>query len=64
MTSKKKSKAFILDTSAVLSGKTINLENAEMATTLGVSKELKPGGRDYQAFQFLKEKGFVIDSPS
>jgi len=64
MISKKKSKTFVLDTSAVLSGKTINLENAEMATTLSVSKELKPGGRDYQTFQFLKEKGLVIDSPS
>jgi len=64
MRCKKKSKVFIIDTSAVLSGKTIDLENAEMVTVLGVSKELKPGGRDFQVFQFLKEKGLKINSPS
>jgi len=60
----KKSKIFVLDTSAVLSGKPINLENTIMITTPGVSNELKPGGRDYRSFQFLKEKGLAIHAPS
>lgn len=64
MTSKKKSKIFILDTSAVLSGKSIDLDNAKMVSTPGVSKELKPGGRGYRAFQFLIEKGLAIHIPS
>ena len=64
MDHKKKSKIFILDTSAILSGKPINLDNAIIVTTPGVSKELKPGGRDYQAFQFLIEKGLAINAPS
>lgn len=64
MTSKKKSKIFILDTSAVLSGKSIDLDNAKMVSTPGISKELGPGGRDYRAFQFLIEKGLAIHIPS
>ena len=64
MNSKKKSKIFILDTSAILSGKPINLDNAQMITTPGISKELKPGGKDYQALQFLIEKGLTVSSPS
>ena len=64
MTSKKKSKIIILDTSAVLSGKSIDLDNAKMVSTPGVSKELRPGGRDYRGFQFLIEKGVTIDVPS
>jgi UPF0271 protein len=64
MASKKKSKIFILDTSAVLSGKPIILDNAMMVTTPGISKELKLGGRDYQTFQFLIEKGLTINAPS
>lgn len=64
MTSKKKSKIFILDTSAVLSGKSIDLDNAKMVSTPGISKELRPGGRDYRAFQFIIEKGLAIHIPS
>ena len=64
MNTKKKSKIFVIDTSAVLSGKPINIDTDEITTTSGVSKELKPGGRDYRAFQFLKEKGLTIGSPS
>ena len=59
-----KQKIFILDTSAILSGKPICLDDSKMVTTPGVSDELKPGGRDYQMFQFLKEKGLVIHAPS
>jgi len=64
MNPKKKSRIFIIDTSAILSGKPINLDNAIMITTSSVSNELKPGGRDYQALQFLMEKGLSINSPS
>ena len=54
---------FIIDTSAILSGKPINLENTMMTTTT-VSAELKPGGKDYRTFQFLLEKGLTIKDPS
>jgi len=64
MKPKKKPTIFILDTSAILSGKPIMLDNATLITTEGVSQELKPGGRDYRAFQFLKEKGLTIHAPS
>lgn len=64
MTSKKKIKTFILDTSAILSGKPINLENSLMFTTSNITNELKPGGRDYQAFKFLLEKGLMLKAPS
>ena len=64
MNPKKKSRVFIIDTSAILSGKPINLDNDEMITTSSVFNELEPGGRDYQALQFLMEKGLAINSPS
>ena len=64
MDSTKKSKTIILDTSAVLSGKPINFNNILIVTTPGVSNELKPGGKDYQTFQFLIGKGLTICSPS
>ena len=35
-----------------------------MCTTPGVSKEFQPGGRDYQNFQYLIEKGLTINMPS
>ena len=64
MNSKKKSKIVILDTSAILSGKPINLDDAKMVTTPGISEELKPGGRDYQSFNYLTERGLSIHAPS
>ena len=60
----KKHKKYILDTSAVLSGKPINFGEAEIVTTSRVSDELNPGGRDYQIFQFLKERGLSILTPN
>jgi len=60
----KKPKIYILDTSAVLSGKPIDLNNSAIATTPKISNELKPSGRDYQAFQYLKEKGLILLYPS
>jgi len=60
----KKSKIYVLDTSAILSGKPINIIDAKLVTTSLVASELKPGGRDYQNFQFMKEKGLEIHVPS
>lgn len=60
----KKSKIYVLDTSAVLSGKPINIIDAKLVTTPLVSSEIKPGGRDYQNFQFMKEQGLEIIVPS
>ncbi len=61
---KNNTKVFIIDTSAVLSGKPINIENAKLVTTSLVQNELKPGGKDYKIFQFLKEKGLIVMAPS
>ena len=55
---------FVIDTSAILSGKSINLGEAAMITAPAASEELKPGGRDYRTFQFLLEKGLSITTPS
>lgn len=59
----KKTKIYILDTSAVLSGKNTDFASNSITAT-GVSEELSPGGKDYQFFQFLKEKGLKVFSPS
>jgi len=59
-----KTKIFILDTSVILSGKPISFDKNCMITSDGVTKELKPGGRDYNSFQFLIEKGLKVQIPS
>jgi len=59
-----KKHVFIIDTSAILSGKPIELGEAAMITAPAASEELKPGGRDYRTFQFLLEKGLSIIAPS
>jgi UPF0271 protein len=59
-----KKQFFIIDTSAILSGKPIHVQNAEIITTPGVSDELTPGGRDYLTFELLKETGLTIHLPS
>ena len=60
----KKIEFYILDTSAILSGKPFNLENVKMITIPDIEQEIKPGGKDYQIFQFLKEKGLRYQLPS
>jgi UPF0271 protein len=60
---KEKSKTYIIDTSVILSGKPVNLD-ANMITTPGVAKEFSPGGKDYQNFQFLIEKGLAVHNPA
>jgi len=59
-----KQRFFILDTSAILSGKPIVIENTSLVTTPAVSEEISPGGRDYRLFQMLLEKGLSIRAPS
>jgi UPF0271 protein len=61
---KRKQKKYVIDTSAILSGKPINLSGSEIVTTPSVSNELSPGGQDYQNFQYLKEKGLDIIKPN
>jgi UPF0271 protein len=59
-----KKQVFIIDTSAILSGKPIHINEAALLTTPGVSKEFSPGGRDFHIFELLKEIGLVVHSPS
>src|SRR5512137_546045 len=59
-----KKQVFIIDTSAILSGKPIRFDNVSIVTTPAVSDELSPGGRDFRTFEFLKETGLAIHEPS
>lgn len=59
-----KKEIFIIDTSAILSGKPLNFLDQTIITVSGVTNELCEGGKDYQNFQFLKEKGLKIIDPS
>jgi UPF0271 protein len=59
----KKIKFFIIDTSAILSGKPINIQEGKLVTTPKVSNEISAGGKDHRNFQFLLEKGLKIYSP-
>lgn len=59
-----KKNVFIIDTSAILSGKPMNIRDASLITTPGVSDEFSPGGRDYHNFELLREIGLAIHSPS
>lgn len=59
----KESVTYVLDTSSILSGKSINLNGVLLVTTPGVSNEITPGGRDYQKFELLKELGLKVIAP-
>lgn len=61
---KDKKKIFILDTSAILSGKPLNFEDVQLITTTKIEQEIKPGGRDYQNYLYLKEKCLILKKPS
>jgi len=60
----KKNKILIIDSSAILSGKNFSLKDTKLITTSGISNEFKPGGRDYNNFQFLIGTGLEIITPS
>jgi UPF0271 protein len=59
-----KKKVFIIDSSAILSGKPITMTDAILVTTPGVSNEFSPGGRDFRTFELLKEIRLGIRIPS
>lgn len=61
---KNNKKYLILDTSAIFSGKSLNINDARLITTNSVLREIKPGGKDYRNLQFLLEKGLSIYEPS
>ncbi|MEF8848573.1 MAG: NOB1 family endonuclease [Candidatus Thermoplasmatota archaeon] len=63
MKSEKKDTVFVLDTSAILSGKPIDISEGKLISPIGVSKEIRPGGRTYRNFQFLKEKKLRVRAP-
>ena len=59
-----KKQVFIIDTSAILSGKPIRFDNVSIFTTPAVSDELSPGGRDFRTLELLMETGLTIHAPS
>jgi UPF0271 protein len=59
-----KKQVFIIDTSAILSGKPVRFDNVSIVTAPAVSDELNPGGRDFRTFELLKETGLAIHAPS
>ena len=61
---KNERKIFAIDTSAILSGKPINIENARLVTTPLIEQELRPGGRDHRIFQYLLDGGLEVIEPS
>lgn len=55
---------YLIDTSAILSGKPFYNQMSSLMTSPLVSHEFSPGGRDYNLFQLLKQKGLLIRSPN
>lgn len=55
---------YLIDTSAILSGKPLSFPDGEMVTTPEISNEFQPGGRDYRTFQLLQEKGLTLQQPT
>ena len=49
----------ILDTSAIFSGKSLNINDSILITTNSVLDEIKPGGKDYRNLKFLLEKAII-----
>jgi UPF0271 protein len=59
-----KKQVFVIDTSAILSGKPLHDPKLTLVTTPGVSNEFNPGGQDFRTFELLKELGLAIHAPS
>jgi endoribonuclease Nob1 len=55
---------YLIDTSAILSGRPLIFNKQKCVTSPQISNELSPGGRDYFNFQMLLEKGLLIMQPS
>ncbi|MEM0493556.1 MAG: nucleic acid-binding protein [Candidatus Thermoplasmatota archaeon] len=61
---KTKKKVIIIDTSAILSGKPIAINNAKMITASSILQEIRPGGRDHHNLEYLINKDLNIETPS
>lgn len=57
----KEERAILLDSSAILSGKSFS---GELFTSPSIMEEFSPGGRSWRSVQFLKSAGMRILSPS
>lgn len=57
-----KKKVVVLDTSALLSGRPLPLDEARFVTSEGVDSEFSSGGRDFHRFVLLKEAGLEVCS--
>ncbi len=55
-------KVVVLDTSAILSGRPLPMDEARLVTSEGVDSEFSPGGRDFRRFELLKEAGLQVCS--
>jgi UPF0271 protein len=54
---------FVVDSSAIFSGKGISSSN-ELFTTPGVISEIRPGGKVRRQFEYLLAAGLSVQSPS
>ena len=59
-----KKQVFIIDSSAIFSGKPLSFIKDMFVTTSKIYDEFKPCGRDYRNFQLLIDKGLRIIDPS
>jgi len=59
-----KKKVFLIDSSAIFSGKPLSFIKDMFVTTSKINDEFKPGGRDFRNFQLLIDKGLQIIDPS
>ena len=66
MEKKKKDQSiiYIIDTSAVLSGKPLPVGQQQCVTVEEIADEFSPGGLSWRTFQYLLEKGLSIHRPS
>jgi len=55
---------YIIDTSAILSGKPLPVDQQDFWTVEEVAEEFSPGGSSYRMFQYLREKGLSLHRPS
>jgi len=55
---------YVIDTSALLSGKQFDTSKGDIVTADLIADELSEGGRDYRMFEYLKAKGLTIHTPT
>jgi len=54
---------YILDTSAILSGKPLNFNENKIISSELIKNEIRPGGKDYKNFLYLLEQGLILVKP-